>query len=486
MQNRKAGQAGDGGRGLSRRSVIRAGAGALAAPMLLSRPAHSAGGKTIRVLLVGDPFYYALRELVGQFKDETGITAEVESLAYDALQARLVSSFIAHRPDADVITVDAMWVGQYMDSNWIRPLDDLVKGDKSLDLGDFIPEVLYSLNTWRGHMATLPVAAYGQGVMYRKDAFAALGLQMPAAKDFTWDAYVKLVQGMDGKTVGGTKLFGTVVAGAQPQPIVHMYTQLAASQGTRWFKQFPQAPWDFTPTIDSPENLGALEMFNALYKMSPPAAINFNWFDAGMRFAHGDIGMLYWWTPYFYLTWNDGYMTGKPSPIRDQIEYATLPHDPAHPQVISTGGWSLGIPANAPNQDAAWQFVKWATSAKTQKAMGLVNKVGHQFSDFSRVSLYQDPDLAKIYPYLPLQLDLLRQGDGKVVRPPCPVYTTLEGIYGLNLNRTLSGGATPKQALATTSSLFDNVLKGNFLIPYKLESFNDTLATTKQLITSLA
>ena len=42
----------------------------------------------------------------------------------------------------------------------------------------------------------------------------------------------------------------------------------------------------------------------------------------------------------------------------------------------------------------------------------------------------------------PVQLDLLRQSNGKIVRPPAPVYTTLEGIYGLNLNRVLAGSQT--------------------------------------------
>ncbi len=470
---------------ISRRTLLAgtaAGAVAVAGP---ERRAHAAD-TTIRVLLVGDPFYYALRELVDDFKQQTGITAEIESLAYDALQARLVSSFIAHRPDADVITVDAMWNGQYLDSGWVQPLDELIKADKSVSLDDFIPEVLYSLNTWRGHFVTLPVAAYGQGVMYRRDVFQSAGVTLPDPSAFTWDAYRDALRSIDGKTVDGRKIFGTVVAAQQPQPIVHMYTQLAASRGARWFKHFPEAPWDFTPTIDLPANASSLAMFADLYKLSPPEAINFNWFDAGMRFAHGDVGMFYWWTPYFYLVWNDGYMTGKPSPVKDAIAYAPLPHDPAQPQVISAGGWSLGIPANTAKRDAAWQFVKWATSAATQKKMGLVEKVGHQFSDFARTSLYQDADLGKIYPYLSLQLSLLRQGNGKAVRPPCPVYTTLEGIYGLNLNRALSGGASAEQALKTSQELFENVLKGNFLVPYKLESFDDTLDATKKRIAELS
>src|SRR6202012_3314539 len=138
-----------------------------------------------------------------------------------------------------------MWTGQYLDSNWIIPLDAMIKADKDVNLADFIPEVLYSLNTWRGHFATLPIASYGQGVMYRKDAFAAQKLTMPDPASFTWGAYLDLIKKLDGTTVGGKKLFGTVVAGSQPQPIVHMYTQLAASMGVKWFKQFPEGKWDF-------------------------------------------------------------------------------------------------------------------------------------------------------------------------------------------------------------------------------------------------
>jgi len=472
-----------------RRDVLKAGAatlGGLALGAAQPRPARAQSG-SVRVLLVGDPFYYAINDIAAQFKQETGLTAEIESLAYDQLQARLVSSFIAHKSDADVVCVDQMWTAQYLESGWIMPLDDLIKADHDTNIGDFIPEVLYSLNTWRGKVATLPVAAYGQGVMYRTDVMEALGLSLPAPDAWTWDAYAEMIGKMHGKTVGGTKINGTVVAGAQPQPIVHMYTQLAASMGVTWFKQFPDpSPWDFTPEITSPENVAALKMFAELYKNSPPEAVNYNWFDAGMRFAHGDIGMFYWWTPYYYLTWKDGYMTGKDSPVAAKIAVAPLPHAKGKPQTISLGGWSLGIAANTKDPKAAWSFVKWATSAATQKKMALNKTFGYQFSDFARKSLYDDAELLKIYPYLPVQLTALQQGNGKIARPPSPVYTTLEGIYGLNLNKVLAGELSAEDALGQTKSLFENVLKGNFLLPYKLESYDDTLDATKSLIASLA
>jgi multiple sugar transport system substrate-binding protein len=266
-----------------------------------------------------------------------------------------------------------------------------------------------------------------------------------------------------------------------------MYTQLAASFGTRWFKSFPTPPWDFTPTINSPENVEALAFYKSLYDLSPPEAINYVWFDAGTRFSQGDIGMFYWWTPYFYLTKSDGYMTGTPSVVQDTLGYGVLPKvsDDAE-QTVSLGGWSLGIPSSAANQEEAWQFVKWATGADAQKQMALVPDFNYSFSDFSRTSLYSDPELQEIYPYLDLQLKIMQQGNGKAVRPPAPGYTTLEGVYGLQLNQALTGALTPEDALAATETLWQNILAGLLLVPYSGESYDDTLENTQALIDRLA
>jgi multiple sugar transport system substrate-binding protein len=472
---------------ISRRSVLQGSAALAGAASLGGIPrASRAQAKTLRVLLAGDPFYYAIEGLAKQFQEASGITLQIEAISLEALQARLTSSFISNEPDADVISVDQMWLGQYLESKWILPLNEFIKADKDSAISDYVPQALYSMNTWRGQVGTLPVATYGQTVLYYKDYVEQAGVKIPTDGSWSWADYLGIIEKLNGKEFSGAKMAGTVVSGQQPAPVVHMFTQLAASMGTKWFKSFPTGKWDFEPTIDTPETLEALKIFLALYKNSPPEAVGYNWFDAGMRFAKGDIGIFYWWTPYAYLCKKDGYMTGKDSVIAEKIGIARLPTAPGKKQIVSIGGHSLGIAGNSSNRDAAWQFIKWATSAKTQKEMALYNKFGYQFSDFARPSLYKDPDLIKIYPHLPGQYADLEEGNGKIVRPPCPVYTTLEGIYGLNLNKVLSGELTPEQALKETSLFFQTILKGNFLIPYQQESYDDTLDATKALMASLA
>jgi ABC-type glycerol-3-phosphate transport system substrate-binding protein len=104
------------GKSISRRQFLKgAGVGLAAAGLAAVAPkatlTHAAPflraaaqAKSIRVLVVGDPFQFALQEVVKDFTDQTGITVNLESLAYDALQARLITSFVSKSPDADVIT----------------------------------------------------------------------------------------------------------------------------------------------------------------------------------------------------------------------------------------------------------------------------------------------------------------------------------------------------------------------------------------------
>jgi multiple sugar transport system substrate-binding protein len=454
------------------------------------RPAKA--GETISVLTVGDPWDLALRTVAGQFTDKTGIEVKIETLGYVALQARLVNAFLTKTADADVIAVDQMWISQYADNGWIRSLDDYIKADSDTQLGDFLPEVLYSLSTWRGSVWTLPVGAYAQGIMYRTDLFQEAGIDpLPAtvaeAKDWTWDKYFGMVEKLNGMEMGGKKFFGTVVIGAQPVPVVHMFTQLSASYGTRWFTKFPEAPWDFTPTINVPENVAALTDWRKLYGMAPPESINYLWFDAGTRYSQGDIGMFYHWTPYFYLVNNEGYLSGKPSSVVETTKTAVLPTKTAGGQeIVSLGGWSLGMPSTSAKQDAAWQFMKWATGAEAQKAMGLANTMGYQFADFSRASLYQDADLRKIYPFLDVQMEMMKLGNGKIVRPPMPIYTSLEAVYGLQINSVMADAATPDAALQLTDTLFKNILSGNQMIPYNVQSYDDTMDNTLALIKKLS
>ena len=443
------------------------------------------GEVTLNVLSVQDPFYFGMELLVPKFEEETGIKVNLEGLSYDAMHAKIITSFIGKTGGVDVVTVDQMWLSQYADNNWITDLTPYIENDKAeVKMNEFVPEVIYSMNEWRGKIFTMPIAAYGQFVIYRTDLMKKAGLKPPPEKPedwWTWEKYYEYVKELDNL---GPDIYVTVICGAQPVPIVHMYTQLAVANGVTWVENFPQGTWDFTPTINTPDNVKALEFYKALYQHSPPESINYNWFDAGMEFAKKDISMFFWWTPYGYLVRQAGYMVEEPSPVRGKYKISPLPRQPGKEQIYSLGGWSVGIPTYSAVKDAAWEFVKWVTGGEAQKEMGLVGL--EQFNDFSREPLFHDKDLLKVYPWLETQLFTLEEGNGKIARPPFHIYTTLEGFYGLQLNMAVAGIKTPEEALKEVQSQFELALKQNFFLPYVGESYDDTLANTEKLIKELS
>jgi len=462
-------------------SIVLASSGVLLVGASTSNAAADCGpNRELNFVSVGDPFEYALKEVLPQFTAETGIKVKLTGLDNQTLQTRLAAAFVTGKSDLDVVTVDNIWIGQYYDNKWILSLNDMIKKDPTVNIKDFIPQVLYSISEWRGQLVGLPIAPYAQGVMYRDDIYKKFNLK-PAK---TWNQYLKNAKAVNGKTFKGKKIYGNVIVGKQPVPIVHMYTGLQAGQGSRWFKSFPEAPWDFTPNMASKENIRAAKIYKALYDVSPKESITYDWFGAGMRFADGDIAQMYWWTPYFYLVNAKGYMSGKPSPVVGKFKITPMPQEPGKGVHVSTGGWQVSIPSTADCPELSWKLVNWIASAKTQKAMGLVSKYGAQFSDFGRTSLYSDPELLKLYPYLPAQLKMMKSGDGKVSRPGMPLYPALEGIYGLQLNKILTG-APIKSTLQDTNALFTNILNGNLYLPYKGVSYDDTFANTQKLIDSL-
>lgn len=458
---------------------------------LSTAPVAAAAGTTITVLSVEDPFYFQLQKVLPQFEKTTGIHVKLEGVAYPAMHAEMVDSAITKSATFDVLTPDSMWVSEFADNGWIMPLDSYIKADRAqVNPGDLIPAVAWSLDEWNGHMYTLPIAAYGQNVLYRTDVFKALHLRTPPLTDaawWTWAQYIKDVKAINGKKINGNRYYGTVIAGQQPSPIVHMFTQLAASLQATWFKAFPASPkWNFTPTINSAANVKAMTMFKQLYQNSPPSSDNMNWFEAGTEFAQGHVGMMYWWTPYNYLVDKAGYEVPQPSPVVGKYAVAVLPHQPGITQSVSIGGYGFAINAFSQKKAAAFRFIAWATSFKTEMEMALQS--GYQYDDFPRTSLFHNKPLIKAYPWLSTQLEVMESGNGKFARPPIPVYYSLEGLYGTALNEMIRGQVSPQVAAKNVQSEFSSVLGDENYVPppYVGPQYNDTLANTVKLLQRLS
>jgi multiple sugar transport system substrate-binding protein len=268
-------------------------------------------------------------------------------------------------------------------------------------------------------------------------------------------------------------MHGTVVCGSGPQPVTHMYSQVPASKGARWFRRFPdETPWDFTPQFATETSVESLQYWKDLFACSPPESINYLWFDAGTAFGAGNIGMFYHWTAYAYLVQRTEYMGEVESAVVGDYALGVLPVEPGQQQVGNIGGYAFGIGAHSQKQEQAWTFIKWATSTETQRKMALLPM--RQFADFARTSMYDDDALVAAYPHLPAQLAAMQQGDGKKVRPPVQNYTTLETQIGRELNRMLGSDVPARETADAIQRATEQIMIDEQFVPFTGDSYADT------------
>jgi hypothetical protein len=66
------------------------------------------------------------------------------------------------------------------------------------------------------------------------------------------------------------------------------------------------------------------------------------------------------------------------------------------------------------------------------------------------------------------------------------LYPTLEGFYGLQINKVLAGQLTPEQSAKEAQEQFEIILKQNYYLPFMGKSYDDTPDRAVELIKELS
>jgi len=80
-------------------------------------------GQTITVLV--PPWGTLPKDMVDRFKADTGISVNMQTLGWDEIRAKLITSLVAGISPADVVELDWSWVGQFGAAGWFAPLDKM-------------------------------------------------------------------------------------------------------------------------------------------------------------------------------------------------------------------------------------------------------------------------------------------------------------------------------------------------------------------------
>ena len=139
---------------------------------------------------------------------------------------------------------------------------------------------------------------------------------------------------------------------------------------------------NYKPILNGPEGLKTLDYLKIFVETGPTGMTGYSYAEMKNSFVQGDAA--------FYLDDSKIRKTAedpKKSRVVGKVGYAMHPKGKVN--ASGTGGFAMGIPANAKNKEAGFLFIQWFTSKRIDRMLADMG------GDPIRVSTMQDPMLQK-------------------------------------------------------------------------------------------
>lgn len=400
---------------------------ALALPAGAAAQTKPFAGVTLTLASQNDQFAPVLAKLAPEFEAQTGAAVTVDVMDYGTLLTKTVADFVGHTAGYDLVTMDVVWSGAYAENGYTVDLTDRVKRDAAeIDAADVYPVLMASLGGYAGKQVAFPFAGYANVLAYRKDLYAAAGLQPPRTME-------ELVADAVTLTDPAKRAYGFVANGKTGPAGAQDWMQYNSQMGGSILDK------NGKPALNSPANVASLTVYRDLFaRAAPPGAADYDWDGREQSFRNGAVATMETWS-----VGAPGYYDPARSKVVDTVAIEAAPSAAGLPPRYGVGGWGMGINADsAPKkQDAAWAFIKWLTSPAVHKRFNLMGA-----GSFLRRSEMTDPDLLAKFPFLPVVAATFEHGDGDY-RPRIPQYPEIQDLLGTAVNAVLVGDADPKTAL---------------------------------------
>ena len=304
--------------------------------------------KTINVAIVGNPQMEDIASLTPDlFTAQTGINVEYTILEEQTLREIVTRDVGAGGEQFDVVMIGMFEAPQFGRNGWLVDLNTYAADDADYMVDDIIPAVRDGLS-YDGGLYAAPFYAESSFVMYRKDVLEAAGVTMPDAP--TWDEVAEIARTINTDEMAGICLRGKPGWG----DLGAIFTTVINTYGATWWLA-GEGDTIGAAQIDQPEFKEALQFYvDLLADAGEDDAANSSYNECTNQMQDGKVAM---WVDATVAASN---LEADDSPIKGMLGYALSPT-----KLTDASGWlwawALAIPENAPDKDAAWEYVSWAT-----------------------------------------------------------------------------------------------------------------------------
>lgn len=441
--------------GLTRRDFLKVGAMGLAGAAVLGAPAIVKAQPVDLIFAFGPDETGTLQTLIDAFNQqhEGRIQVRWREMAREADDYfnQMKSDFLAGAADIDVFGGDIIWTAEMAYNNWIQDISKrFYSAYRPTDfVGAALNSTNYSMRIWG-----VPWYTDAGMLFYRKDLLEASGFEKPPA---TWDELKNMAKKIQQDS--GTQHGFVFQGGDYEGGVVNALEYIWGAGGRLMIASLTFSPsFGVTPTntiapndisVDSPQAANGLDVARSLIAegVAPEAVTQFREIDATQTFLAGDAVFMRNW-PYVYGSLQDPQQSAI---TPEQVGIAPIPVSTSARSFSCLGGWNLMINAASPKQDAAWEFIRFATAPEQQKMRALEGG----FLPVLR-SLYDDPDIQRNTPVVVLGKEAI---DNARVRTPSPFYSAMSPRISRAFNLVLRGELTGEQAVKRLARELRNILR---------------------------
>ncbi|MGN9838066.1 extracellular solute-binding protein [Nonomuraea sp. H19] len=306
-------------------------------------------GQSITVWRLGDPNEPSQKymdDLAAEFKTQTGAQANVQWIPWPQVNDKFTAAAAGGEgPDVTEIGNDQVPLWQSQDA--LAPVTSIAGSGEQAQ----IPKNLFGLETIDGEVYAMPWGAGTRAVMYRKDWFEDLKIEVPKS----WDellAAAKKIQDGKGKDVDGFAFNGGSDAN-------HLLGALAWSEGGEYAVKEGDK---WIGKLTDPSFKAGFETYTGIVTSgaSSKSRLTQNTTDIRTRFSNGKVGM------YLTASWDIATIKeeSKGKVKEDQMAFFPLPAKSGGETPAFFGGNDITVWNDAKNKELATEFVKLATSKK--------------------------------------------------------------------------------------------------------------------------
>ena len=388
-------------------------------------------GQTITLMFNNHPWSQAMREMVADFTTLTGIRARIEIFNEEQFRARLTTFMQGRSTELDVFMTLASREGAiFRRAGWYADLAPMVADASQTapgyDYADFSGSI-QGANTLERQVVAVPINQEGPLFYWRKDVFDRLGLAEPRfLEDIPAAAAVIKARGGD---------IGPWAARGLRTAIPYAFAGFVHNLGGSF------ALPDGKPGMSQPGSVAALAMYaNLLKEHGPPGALNHTFTQVIELLGNGRVAMVHESSNEFA---NIMRFPGRATDLGVKVLPPGRETGISKPVAI---GWGLAISAHSRRQQAAWQFLQWATSKEIQARLitaGVAPPRASVFRGAAFEAWAAEQPIRRAWAGALVELG--RDGSG-VMQPPTDRVPEARQEIGQAVQQVVLGRATPQEA----------------------------------------